>query len=59
MIYVDLYKGTKVTKLFVDRLHVASILRIKVLSTFVLLQELDGSMINCNCRSIYQCCMQL
>ena len=36
-------KATKVTKLCLDKLYVARILRIKVLSSFVMLQELERS----------------
>ena len=42
-------KATKVTKLCMDKLYVASILRmIKVLSSFVMLQMLERSMIQRN-----------
>ena len=36
-------KTAKVTKLCMDKLHVAEILWIKVLSTFVMLQDLERS----------------
>ena len=41
-------KAAKVTKLSMDKLYVASILRIKILSIFVMLQELERSMIQSN-----------
>ena len=36
-------KASKVTKLCLDKLYVARILRIKILSSFVMLQELERS----------------
>ena len=41
-------KATKVAKVCMDKLYVASILRTKVLSIFVMLQELERSMIQSN-----------
>ena len=38
-------KAAKVIKLCMDKLYVANILRIKVLSTFVMLQKWERSMI--------------
>ena len=53
--YVDLLKAVKVIKLCMDKLYVASILRIKVLSTFVMLQELERSMIQSNRQQQSSC----